>query len=82
FQEGTRFPRRLRPELELPGWLKRTSKDVPLSTTEPANAVIGPREVRAEVDRILDKINSHGFGALTADEKRVLDGAKDLLSRR
>jgi len=38
--------------------------------------------LRAEVDRILDKINSHGFGAITADEKRLLDEAKDLLSRR
>jgi membrane associated rhomboid family serine protease len=38
--------------------------------------------LRAEVDRILDKINSHGFGALTAEEKRVLDEARDLLSRR
>jgi hypothetical protein len=37
--------------------------------------------VRAEVDRILDKINSHGLGALTIAEKRVLDEAKDLLSR-
>jgi len=39
-------------------------------------------DLRAEVDRILDKINSQGFGALTADEKRVLDEARDLLSRR
>ena len=39
-------------------------------------------DLRAEVDRILDKINSQGFGALTADEKRLLDEAKDLLSRR
>jgi membrane associated rhomboid family serine protease len=36
---------------------------------------------RAEVDRILDKINSQGFGALTEEEKRLLDEAKDLLSR-
>jgi hypothetical protein len=44
---------------------------------------LGSREdLRAEVDRILDKINSQGFGALTADEKRLLDEAKDLLSRR
>ncbi len=39
-------------------------------------------EIRAELDRILDKINSHGFGALTPAEKRVLDDAKDFLSRR
>ena len=37
---------------------------------------------QAEVDRILDKINSHGFGALTPEEKRILDDAKDLLSRQ
>jgi membrane associated rhomboid family serine protease len=41
-----------------------------------------PVNLRAEVDRILDKINSHGFGALTEQEKRLLDDAKDLLSRR
>lgn len=39
-------------------------------------------ELRAEVDRILDKINSHGFASLTPDEKRRLDDARDLLSRR
>mgnify|MGYP006139679347 CR=1 FL=1 len=37
---------------------------------------------RTEVDRILDKINSQGFASLTPDEKRVLDDAKDLLSRQ
>lgn len=39
-------------------------------------------ELRAELDRILDKINSHGLGALTAEERRRLDQAKNLLSRR
>jgi hypothetical protein len=38
-------------------------------------------DLRAEVDRILDKINSQGFGALTEEEKRKLDEAKDMLSR-
>jgi hypothetical protein len=28
------------------------------------------------VDRILDKINLHGFGSLSAAEKRVLDEAR------
>jgi hypothetical protein len=37
--------------------------------------------LRAEVDRILDKINSKGFGALTSEEKKTLDEARDLLSR-
>lgn len=36
-------------------------------------------ELRKEVDRILDKINDKGFGALTSDEKQVLDKAKDML---
>lgn len=44
--------------------------------------VSNPSDVRAEVDRILDKINSHGFAALTPDEKRLLDEAKALMSRR
>jgi len=39
-------------------------------------------DIRVEVDRILDKINSHGLAALTAEEKRVLDGAKDSITRR
>ncbi|WP_414664416.1 DUF6576 domain-containing protein [Horticoccus sp. 23ND18S-11] len=47
----------------------------------PAPAVT-KEELRAEADRILDKINSHGFAALTADEKRVLHEARNLLSRK
>jgi membrane associated rhomboid family serine protease len=39
-------------------------------------------DIRAEVDRILDKINSHGLASLTADEKRVLDDAKHTIPRR
>jgi len=38
--------------------------------------------LRAEVDRILDKINSKGFGSLSAEEKKRLDEAKDILSKR
>jgi len=34
------------------------------------------------VDRILDKINSKGFGALTPEEKRLLDDAREQLSRQ
>lgn len=37
-------------------------------------------DLRAEIDRILDKINSHGFSSLTDEEKRTLDSAKDLMS--
>jgi len=37
--------------------------------------------LKAEVDRILDKINSKGFASLTEEEKRILDQARDLLNR-
>lgn len=38
--------------------------------------------IKAEVDRILDKINLHGFASLTEKEKRVLDEARQHLSHR
>jgi membrane associated rhomboid family serine protease len=72
---------RRRTDIELPRWMKRGVRNAQPTSGLPTN----PRrrgDLRAEVDRILDKINSHGFGALTADEKRVLDEAKELLSRR
>lgn len=68
-------------EIELPRWMKRSAKVTTSAAGYQVNT--GHRDnLRAEVDRILDKINSHGFGALTVDEKRILDEAKDLLSRR
>lgn len=73
-----------RADVELPRWLKRAQKRTPPATayevnlTPPANS---RDDIRAEVDRILDKINSHGFSALSPEEKRRLDTAKDLLSR-
>jgi membrane associated rhomboid family serine protease len=74
---------RPRADIELPRWMKRPKKAAAAAPTYQVN-VGGPArsDLRAEVDRILDKINSHGFGALTADEKRLLDEARDLLSRR
>ena len=75
---------RVAPTIELPHWFRRRKADAvgpasprPSQPEEPA-----PRDLRAEVDRILDKINAHGFGALTENEKRVLDDAKEMLSRR
>lgn len=70
----------------LPSWLKPRAGEgstgasavrEPGSTKRP----IASPNLRAEVDRVLDKINSQGFAALTPDEKRLLDEAKDLLSR-
>jgi len=39
------------------------------------------RDLRKEVDRILDKINREGFGALNDEEKRVLDEAGEILKK-
>jgi membrane associated rhomboid family serine protease len=81
FVHDARWPRlKARPEIELPQWLKRGSK-TPAAAAFRVN-VGGRTELRAEVDRILDKINAHGFGSLSADEKRRLDEARDALSRR
>ncbi len=38
-------------------------------------------DLRAEVDRILDKINASGFGSLEEDEKETLNRAKEMLGR-
>jgi len=48
----------------------------------PASTPPARPDIRVEVDRILDKINSHGLAALTADEKRILDDAKKAITRR
>ncbi|MBI4624996.1 MAG: rhomboid family intramembrane serine protease [Verrucomicrobia bacterium] len=69
-------------EIELPRWMKRVKKPPATKPVFPANTGGSREDLRAEVDRILDKINSDGFGSLTPQEKRVLDEAKDLLSRR
>ena len=70
-----------RADITLPHWMKRNA---PAAVAAPAYRVdlSNRSDVRAEVDRILDKINSQGFGALTAEEKHLLDEARDLLSRR
>ena len=77
--------------MELPGWLKRSKKrpveasayKVNVGNSAPKSSS-APRHVdlREEVDRILDKINVHGFGSLTDEEKKILDRAKDSLNQR
>ena len=83
-------PRRKRSAIEPPAWLrKRSARPEPAYTVnlEPP-AAPGPASsvsrdaLKAEVDRILDKINLHGFGSLTEREKRVLDEARQQLSHR
>ncbi len=73
-----------RAETEAPRWLARARRPAALPAAEapvPPPPPVSRADLRAQVDRILDKINSEGFAALTADEKRLLDEARDLLSR-
>jgi len=72
---GTRKPR-----VEMPQWFKKKPKAAPKSGKFKVN-ITNRRHLQAEVDRILDKINSEGFGSLTEEEKKILDQAKDILSR-
>lgn len=70
-----------RAEIEEPAWWRRVrSKKMPemRSTVNMSS----PESVRAEVDRILDKISSRGFQSLTDEEKQTLDSARDLLKPR
>ena len=70
-----------RPSIELPAWMRRRRPAA--LATPPVRVNVGPRpNLRAEVDRILDKINSQGFGSLSAEEKRLLDEARDMMTRR
>lgn len=41
----------------------------------------GSKDLRKEIDRILDKINANGFGSLTDDERQILNKAKELLNK-
>ena len=86
------------PAIEPPSWLKRrASRPAPSFTVNVGGASASSRTIpaapraaratsrdvlRAVVDRILDKINLHGFGALTEEEKRVLDEARQHINPR
>lgn len=77
------FNREDRPDVELPRWFKRSKSagTAPLPPEPTSSLAQGSAtDIRAEVDRILDKINSDGLGSLTAEERRVLDEAKKMLS--
>ncbi|PIP59882.1 MAG: hypothetical protein COZ46_04005 [Verrucomicrobia bacterium CG_4_10_14_3_um_filter_43_23] len=66
---------------KLKEWIKKSSPHKVADVKFKLN-VKDRDHVRAEVDRILDKINSVGFGALTADEKKTLDDAKEWLNNK
>ena len=75
--------RRLRPrptaEIQSPKWQKRATAAQASTGGRYSVNTTDPGELRREVDRILDKINSKGFGSLSADEKKTLDQARDIL---
>lgn len=71
-----------RAEIELPAWFKKKRKSAPEAASKYTVNLSSPEDLRAEVDRILDKINSQGFNSLTPEEKRLLDDARDQISRQ
>jgi membrane associated rhomboid family serine protease len=74
--------RESRVSMEMPSWLrKRRSGTTSVARNYKVN-IRTQEDIRAEVDRILDKINSQGFGSLTEAEKKLLDDAREMLSRR
>ncbi len=80
-QRAWETPDRNTSSMELPKWIARKP---PAPVAEPKLTATPPttrESLKAEIDRILDKINSQGFGSLTPEERRKLDQAKDLLSR-
>jgi membrane associated rhomboid family serine protease len=69
----------------LPGRRKASSPSARRMTPEAERVSVAPpasAPLRAEVDRILDKISAQGFASLTPAERRTLDEARDNLARR
>lgn len=76
FQSGYTFS--LFGEGASPKWLQERSRASFRKQSFQINT--SSREIlRTEVDRILDKINAKGFGALSQEEKKILEKAKDIL---
>ncbi|MBL9187112.1 MAG: rhomboid family intramembrane serine protease [Opitutaceae bacterium] len=77
-----------RAEASLPRWLP--VRPAPPATATPpvapgfdlAPPSFTPAELRAEVDRILDKIGLQGLASLTPAERQLLDDARSKLPRR
>lgn len=70
-----------RPSIELPAWFKRRKKVTSQTSYRVNRPTTSRDELQKEVDRILDKINTSGFGSLSPAEKSTLDQAKDILSK-
>lgn len=67
--------------IELPQWFKKKRANPDIGGNYKVNVSQG-RDLKKEIDRILDKINNSGFGSLTPEEKRTLDDARDTLGKR
>lgn len=66
-------------KIETPKWMKKKAADG--SKPKFKINIKGKSDLKQEMNRILDKINEKGFGALTAEEKKILDQAKDVLNK-
>ncbi len=67
--------------IEQPAWFKRrkqTERQINYTVNRTQTNKDG---LQQEVDRILDKINTSGFGSLSESEKHTLERAKDILSK-
>ena len=73
--------RNVKPKVEVPQWFRKKSKTAAPPAGKYQVNLTNRRDLQKEVDRILDKINSEGFGSLSEEEKRTLDQAKDILSK-
>ncbi len=69
------------PSIEVPEWFKRRKKTAAHTSYSVNRPVTKTKDLQKEVDRILDKINTSGFGSLDDAEKATLDRAKDILSK-
>lgn len=67
------------PEVRQPKWERKAAAVKAKTGNSYKVNVSSPSDLKQEVDRILDKINEQGFGALSPEEKKTLDKAKDLL---
>lgn len=64
--------------VEDPSWAK---KRTPASSGKFKVNLTNRKDLRKEVDRILDKINKEGFQSLSPEEQKILDEAGDLLKK-
>lgn len=67
-------------KMEPPKWLKKT-QNPKVSNPKYTVNISHTKVTKEEINRILDKIHHRGFAALTDDEKRTLNKAKDILNR-